>query len=122
MPSKVVPATLASSALLAATIALSATFAAPASASDNCRRLPSASLIILVPEGGCNVTDPDKQPKVPDDVTVIRGSAPIARSSAKTEQAGTSRRQVAGGPLVIVVNQGVIVRDRGVIFIPNKGL
>lgn len=104
MSSKGTPAALAFSALLAGGLILSGAFASsPASASDNCKRLPSASLIILVPEGGCNVTDPDKQPKVPDDVTVIRGSAPLARLDKKATGSVTRHTSV-GGPLIIIIN------------------
>jgi hypothetical protein len=103
MSSKVAPATLAFSALLAGGLALSVAFASsPSEASDNCKRLPSASLIILVPEGGCDVTDPDKQPKMPGDVTVIRGGIPMIGLDKKATGSVT-RSAAPGGPLVIVI-------------------
>ncbi len=93
---------MALSVLLAGGLAIAG--AAPAVASDNCKRLPSASLIILVPEGGCDVTDPDKQPKVPDDVTVIRGSAPLARLDRTATSAVKRSFRRSGGPLIIIIN------------------
>ena len=88
-------------AVLAGGLAFSAGLASsPAYAKDNCTRLSSASLIILVPEGGCDVTDPDKQPKVPDDVTVIRGGVATADLDKKIN---VTRYGSPRGPLVLVI-------------------
>lgn len=100
MPTKAAPLLLLASGLFLSAAVVSS----PASASDNCKRLQSSSLIILIPEGGCDVTDPDKQPKTPDDVVVIRGGVANADLDQKNN---VTRYGSPNGPLVIVIKSNL---------------
>jgi hypothetical protein len=94
---------LGAAALLAASLA-----SGQALARDNCPRLESASLVIVIPEGGCDA-DAESVLAPTREVTVIRGAGypKIRAASAGTEQETRVRvvlRKVSGTS-VIFINQ-----------------
>jgi hypothetical protein len=95
---------LGATALLAAAL-----LAGPALARDNCPRLPSSSLVILIPEGGCDA-DASALLEETRGVSVILGRARV--DMIRTASIGsTSKAQVRvfpqgmrGGASVIFIN------------------
>jgi hypothetical protein len=75
-------------------------------ASDNCPRLESASLVIVIPEGGCDAADKESVLASAREVKVIRGAG--RPTMAGVAVVGTELRAVARdypGALVIVVDK-----------------
>lgn len=87
---------LGAAALLAASLA-----AGQALARDNCPRLESASLVIVIPEGGCDA-DAETVLAATREVTVIRGPG---RARVAAAPSGTAVQAVApdGSRTIVVV-------------------
>jgi hypothetical protein len=93
---------LGAAALLAASLA-----SGQALARDDCPRLESASLVIVIPEGGCGA-DAESVLAATREVTVIRGAGRptiIRAASAGTEQEARVRivlRKVSGTSVIFI--------------------
>jgi hypothetical protein len=93
---------------LGAAALLAASFATGhALARDKCPRLESASLVIVIPEGGCDA-DPESVLAAAREVTVIRGAGHpriIRAASAASDVRVRVFPRKAPGALVIVIDQ-----------------
>jgi len=97
---------LGTAALLAGAVVLAAFLAQPALARDKCPRLPSASLVIVIPEGGCGGTEASIPPSTASEVTVIRGSGlPASVRRSRPEAVVEVSRRAGSRTVVIVVDK-----------------
>ena len=92
---------------LAGALMLATTLAGPAFAADTCPRLPSASLVIVIPEGGCGDAEAASSVlSAASEVTVIRGGGlPASVRKSRREAVVEVSRRAGSRTVVIVVDK-----------------